>query len=78
MEAAAKEKSKAEKVLDSMKKEAVHMIKSSENQEVRKAWYQSHLGSIDFARQMGLITEGRRKQLYREFEKEITAVQKGE
>lgn len=60
-----------EKLLGTMKKEAVHMIKSTEFQETRKAWYHSHLGSIDFARQMGLITEERRKQLYKEFEKEL-------
>ena len=61
----------AEKVLGAMKKEAVHMIKSTDLQETRKAWYQSHLGSIDFARQMGLITEERRLQLYKEFNAEI-------
>lgn len=61
----------AEKHLEAMKREAVHMIKSTELQETRKAWYHSHLGSIDFARQMGLITEERRQQLYKEFKKEI-------
>ena len=34
------------------------------------AWYHSHLGSLDFARQMGLITEERRQQLYKEFGKD--------
>lgn len=61
----------AEKLLEAMKKEAINMIKSSGIQETQKAWYHSHLGSIDFARQMGLITEQRRMQLYKEFEKEL-------
>lgn len=61
----------AEKHLEAMKREAVHMIKSTEFQETTKAWYHSHLGSIDFARQMGLITEERRQQLYKEFKKEL-------
>lgn len=61
----------AEKLLEAMKQETVHMIKSTGNQETRKAWYHSHLGSIDFARQMGLISEERRRQLYKEFNAEL-------
>lgn len=61
----------AEKLLGVMKAEAVRMIKNSDIQETRKAWYHSHLGSIDFARQIGLITEERRQQLYKEFDKEL-------
>lgn len=60
----------AEKLLGAMKAEAIRMIKGTGIQETRKAWYHSHLGSIDFARQIGLITEERRQQLYREFEEE--------
>lgn len=58
-----------EKVLGTMKKESLHMIETSEKEQVKKAWYYSHLGSIDLARQTGLITEERRLQLYREFDK---------
>ncbi len=61
----------AEKLLEAMKKEAVNMIKSTGFQETKKAWYHSHLGSIDFARQMGLISEKRRQQLYKEFKEEL-------
>lgn len=61
----------AEKLLGMMKAEAVRMIKESAIQETRKAWYHSHLGSIDFARQIRLITEERRQQLYKEFEHAI-------
>lgn len=60
---------RAEKVLKAMEDEALRMIHTTELPETRKAWYQSHLGSVDFARQMGLITEERRQQLYKEFEK---------
>lgn len=61
----------AEKLLEAMKQETIHMIKSTGIQETRKAWYHSHLGSIDFARQMGLISEERRRQLYKEFNTEL-------
>lgn len=61
----------AEKLLGAMKTETVRMIKHTEIQETRKAWYHSHLGSIDFARQIGLITEDRRMQLYKEFKQGI-------
>lgn len=59
---------KVEETLEAMKQETIREIGRTELQEVRKAWYHSHLGSLDFARQIGLITEERRKQLYREFQ----------
>lgn len=61
----------AEELLESMKKESVYYIQSSEGINVKKAWYYSHLGSLDFARQMGLISEERRQELYREFNRAI-------
>lgn len=60
----------AEFLLESMKREALRMIESTDLQETRKAWYHSHLGALDFARQMGLITEERRQQLYKQFQRE--------
>lgn len=68
----------AEKLLGAMKAEAVRMIKQSAIQETRKAWYHSHLGSIDFARQIGLITEERRQQLYKEFKECLKQQEPGE
>lgn len=65
-----------EKVLGAMKKEALHMMKASEKETVKKAWYYSHLGSIDLARQTGLITEERRQQLYREFDSALKTGEK--
>ncbi len=53
---------RAEYLLSSMKHEALRMIESTDLQETRKAWYHSHLGSLDFARQIGLITEERRRK----------------
>lgn len=60
----------AENILEAMKRETLHAIESAEREEARKAWYYSHLGSLDFARQIGLITEERRQQLYKEFQEE--------
>lgn len=37
----------------------------------RAAWYYSHLGSLDMARQMGAITEERRLELYHEAQQYI-------
>lgn len=61
----------AERLLASMEEEAVRMIENAGHQETRAAWYHSHLGSIDFARQMGLITEERRQQLYDGFREKV-------
>ena len=60
----------AEKILAAMRREATRMIHESKKYEGKMAWYHSHLGSLDFARQMGLITEERRQQLYKEFGKD--------
>lgn len=69
---------KAEEILEGMKRETVGMIQRTHIQETRKAWYHSHLGSIDFARQIGLITEERRQQLYKEFKECIRQQEPGE
>ena len=61
----------AEELLEAMKTESLRMIKSTHVLSVKNAWYYSHLGSLDFARQMGLISEERRQELYREFSKAI-------
>lgn len=61
----------AEKVLSAMKRESLHVINSSDNEQTKKAWYYSHLGSLDFARQIGLISEKRRLELYKEFDQQI-------
>ena len=67
----------AERLLASMEEEAVRMIENAGHQETRSAWYHSHLGSIDFARQMGLITEERRQQLYDGFREKVSKSGKG-
>lgn len=57
-----------EKLLKAMKEEAERGIRDGGKYESKVAWYWSHIGSIDMARQLGLITEERRQELYREFE----------
>lgn len=58
---------KAEEHLEAMKAESLRMIQATKDPSVKKAWYYSHLGSLDFAKEMGLISEERRQELYREF-----------
>lgn len=69
---------KTEETLEGMKRETIGMIRRTGIQETRKAWYHSHLGSIDFARQIGLITEERRQQLYDEFKECLKQQEPGE
>lgn len=40
------------------------MIATSSKEDSRVAWYWSFIGSLDMARQLGLITEERRQELY--------------
>ena len=58
---------KAEELLEVMKNETLYMIQSAKEPSIKSAWYYSHLGSLDFARQIGFISEERRQALYREF-----------
>ena len=50
--------------LADMQQEASRSIKNPDASEAsRLAWYWSHIGSIDLARQLGLISEKRRQEL---------------
>ncbi len=62
---------KAEEHLEAMKAESLRMIQATKDPSVKKAWHNSHLGSLDFAKEMGLISEERRQELYREFSRAI-------
>ena len=53
--------------LADMQQEASRNIKNPDASEAsRLAWYWSHIGSIDLARQLDLISEKRRRELYEE------------
>ncbi len=67
---------KAEEHLEAMKAESLRMIQTTKNPSVKKAWYYSHLGSLDFAKEMGFISEERRKELYKEFDRAIESDKK--
>lgn len=59
-----------EKRLALIRQEAAWEIrKESVIPEAHAAWYWSYIGAVDMARQMGFITEERRRELYREAEK---------
>lgn len=62
---------KAEDLLEVMKNETLYMIQSAKEPSVKSAWYYSHIGALDFARQIGFISEERRQALYREFNKTL-------
>jgi predicted Rossmann-fold nucleotide-binding protein len=64
----------AEELLEAMKTEYLRRIESAHVLSVKNAWYYSYLGSLDFARQMGLISEEHRQELCREFSKAITNI----
>lgn len=53
-----------ETLLASMMEETRRMIATSSKEDSRVAWYWSFIGSLDMTRQLGLITEERRQELY--------------
>lgn len=56
-----------ESLLAAMRQETERGIKDPNSTDAsRLAWYWSHIGAIDLARQMGVITEERRQALYEE------------
>ena len=56
-----------EKRLASMKEEAVREIERAKSPEAKLAWYWSHIGALDLARQLDFITEARRQEHCDEF-----------
>lgn len=56
----------AETLLASMRNETERSIREAKTQAGASAWYWTQIGAIDMARQLGLITEERRHQLYEE------------
>ena len=63
-----------EELLEAMKTEYLRRIESAHVLSVKNAWYYSYLGSLDFARQMGLISEEHRQELCQKFSKAITNI----
>lgn len=57
-----------EKLIASMQAETERMVKEAKSQDSKAAWYWSHIGALDMARQLGLITDQRRQELYKEVE----------
>lgn len=58
---------RCEACLASMQDEAVREIGRAKTQKAKLAWYWTHVGALDLARQLGVITEARRQELCNEF-----------
>lgn len=67
-----------ETLLDGMKAETVCEIQRSSSYASKVAWYWSHVGALDMAGQLGLITEERRQQLSDELKQFKPAPEGGE
>ena len=60
-----------EKLIAAMRAEAERAIRSeneNQTQDGRLAWYWSYIGALDMAQQLGMITDKRRQELYKEVE----------
>ena len=60
-----------EKLITAMREEAEREIRSeseSKTRDGRLAWYWSYIGALDMAKQLGMITDKRRQELYKEVE----------
>jgi len=73
-----------EQVIAGMRDETIREIgKDTISAAAQVAWYWSYIGALDMARQLGLIDDTRRQELYHEAEKfkpvcEVKAVQQGD
>lgn len=60
-----------EKLITAMRAEAENAIRSindNQTRDGRLAWYWSYIGAVDMAKELGLITDQRRQELYKEVE----------
>lgn len=53
-------------LLASMRRETERCMQPPASYAARLAWYWTFIGSVDMARQMGLITDTRRQEIYKE------------
>ena len=58
-----------ETLIASMREETARMVKEAARHDGKVAWYWSYIGALDMAQQLGLITDTRRQELYKEVEK---------
>lgn len=56
-----------ETLLASMRAETVREIERAGSDGAKSAWYWTHIGALDMARQLDLISDQRRQELYAEF-----------
>lgn len=56
-----------EELLALMKDETIRGIQEARSYAARVAWYWTHIGAIEMARQLDLITEERRQELEQDF-----------
>lgn len=57
-----------ETLIASMRDETERMIQEAARHDGKTAWYWSYIGALDMARQLGLITDERRQELYKDVE----------
>lgn len=55
-----------EKLITSMREETARSIEGAAGDAAKAAWYWSYIGALDMARQLGIISEKRRQELYTE------------
>ncbi len=56
-----------EELLALMKDETIRGIRQASSYSARVAWYWTHIGAIEMARQLDLITEERQQELEQDF-----------
>lgn len=64
-------KQNVEELIATMRAEAERAIRSENDNQTRDgrlAWYYSYIGALDMAFELGLITDERRQELYKEVE----------
>lgn len=57
-----------ETLIASMREETARMVNEASRHEGKVAWYWSYIGALDMAQQLGLITDQRRQELYKDVE----------
>ena len=69
------EKRDVERVLESTRDEILHCIEYASTIEAKKAWYYTHLGEIEMAFFLGLISNDRSQELHEEWKTHLPTLE---
>ena len=59
------------KILNDMGAECAREILKAKSENAKKAWYYTHMGELEYAQQLGIVSDQERQKMVRDFKKSV-------